>query len=111
MLIEVALAHRDHTPEVSYGTHFFQDLVESHIHPLPLYPDDDKTAFNWDFFENTPNVLNQITPEFSAYGAYIKLIDVSAVAGGYTAEIIMNGEQERALGYIKRQSTGYSQQT
>ena len=102
MLIEVALAHGDQTPEVSYGTHFFQDLVESHIYPLPLYPDDDKTAFNWAFFENTPNVLAQITPQFLTYAPYVKVIDVAAVTGGHTIEIIMNGEQEKALAYVKR---------
>jgi hypothetical protein len=110
MLIEVALAHRGHTPEVSYGTHFFQDLVESCIYPLPLYPDDDQTAFNWGFFENTPNTLARIVPEFTAYSPYIKLIDVSTVTDGCTAEIIMNSEQEKALAFIKRQSTGHSRQ-
>ena len=102
MLIEVALAHGDQTPEVSYGTHFFQDLVESQIYPLPLYPDDDKTAFNWDFIQNTPNVLGEIVPQHSRYAPYIKVIDVSAATGGHTIEIIMNGEQEKALAYVKR---------
>ncbi len=102
MLIEVALARGDHIPEVSYGTHFFQDLVESHIYPLPLYPDDAKTAFNWDFIENTANALPGIVPEFAAYAPYIKLIDVPAATGGPLIEIIMNGEQEKAVAYIKR---------
>jgi hypothetical protein len=102
MLIEVALARGDHTPEVSYGTHFFQDLVESHIYPLPLYPDDPQTTFNWSFFRNTPNKLAEIAPEYASYAPYVKLIDVPAVASGHTLEIIMNGEQEKALGYIKR---------
>ncbi|MBN1583311.1 MAG: PEP/pyruvate-binding domain-containing protein [Anaerolineae bacterium] len=102
MLIEVALAHGEQTPEVSYGTHFFQDLVESQIYPLPLYPDDDKTTFNWKFIQNSPNVLGEIIPQYAHYAPYIKVIDVSAVTGGYTIEIIMNGEQEKALAFIKR---------
>lgn len=102
MLIEVALARDDHTPEVSYGTHFFQDLVESQIYPLPLYPDDAETVFNWPFFRDTPNKLAEIVPEYARSAPYVKLIDVPAATGGHTLEVIMNGEQEKALGYIKR---------
>lgn len=102
MLIEVALARGNHTPEVSYGTHFFQDLVESHIYPLPLYPDDPETFFNWPFFRNTPNQLAQLLPEYANYAPYIKLIDIPAAAGGCAMDVIMNGEEEQALAYIKR---------
>ena len=33
MLIEIARKQRDYTPDPSFGTHFFQDLVEA-FHPL-----------------------------------------------------------------------------
>lgn len=36
VLIEMAVAHNGHMPELSYGTHFFQDLVEAGIHSLAL---------------------------------------------------------------------------
>ena len=36
VLVEMARQKEGRTPEVSYGTDFFQDLVESQIHPLPL---------------------------------------------------------------------------
>lgn len=39
MLIEIAKKKKDYVPEVSFGTHFFQDLVEAKIRYLPLYPD------------------------------------------------------------------------
>ncbi len=102
MLIEVAMAKGDQTPEVSYGTHFFQDLVESHIYPLPLYPDDRDTVFNWEFFNNTPNALPHVLPQYANMAPYLKLIDVPAVTGGCYVEVIMNGEQEKAMAYIKR---------
>ena len=37
VLIEMAVAHNGQLPELSYGTHFFQDLVEAGIHSLPLH--------------------------------------------------------------------------
>jgi len=100
-LIEVALAHGEHAPEASYGTHFFQDLVESHIYPLPIYPDDPGVAFNWDFFDNAPNVLSRVLPDHASHSRYIKVIDVVEASGGRRLEIVMNGEEDKALGYIR----------
>jgi hypothetical protein len=101
VLVEVALASGAHAPEASYGTHFFQDLVEAGIYPLPLYPDDANTVFNWEFFRNAPNVLEQLLPGDAALSDTIKVIDVPAVVDGRKLSIVMNGEQDRALGYLK----------
>lgn len=100
VLVEVALAHGEHAPEASYGTHFFQDLVESGIYPLPIYPDDPKTAFNWRFFEDAPNALSRLLPDDRDSGC-VKVIDVPAVSGGRALEIVMDGEKEQAIGYLK----------
>ncbi|MFN2153606.1 MAG: PEP/pyruvate-binding domain-containing protein, partial [Anaerolineae bacterium] len=100
VLIEVALAHGEHAPEASYGTHFFQDLVESRIYPLPIYPDDPQTAFAWSFFDRAPNVLTSILPGHAGDDT-VKVIDIPEVTGGRHLEIVMDGEQERALGYLK----------
>jgi len=40
VLVEVAREKAGQRPEVSYGTHFFQDLIESNILYLPVYPDE-----------------------------------------------------------------------
>jgi hypothetical protein len=100
-LVEVALAHGEHAPEASYGTHFFQDLVESQIYPIPVYPDDPQTTFNWQFFDEAPNALADILPHAAGTYSYVKVIDVPVVSGGKHLEIIMNSEEERALGYLK----------
>jgi hypothetical protein len=45
MLIEIARLNENFAPDPSFGTHFFQDLVESQIRYLPLYPDDEQIIF------------------------------------------------------------------
>jgi hypothetical protein len=102
MLIEIGLSDGDSTPEVSYGTHFFQDLVEAEIYPLALYPDQGDTAFNWHFFRKSPNALTDLLPEFAAYADYVRVIDVPAVSGGRQLEVIMDDESSQALGYLRR---------
>jgi len=101
VLIEVSLLRGDHAPEVSYGTHFFLDLVEAQIYPLPLYPDDPDTIFNWRFFDKSANALSQVIPDYAKYDAWVKLIDVPAVADGRYLEILMSDEEDQALGYLK----------
>jgi pyruvate,water dikinase len=105
-LVEVALARGGHAPEVSYGTHFFQDLVESQIYPLPLYPDGPDTLFNWKFFDESPNALAKVVPECAPYADYVKLIDVPSVASGRCLKIVMNDEEDQALAYLNREMTG-----
>lgn len=49
MLIEIAKQMGNYTPDLSFGTHFFQDLVEASIRYLPLYPDAEDVIFNEPF--------------------------------------------------------------
>jgi hypothetical protein len=100
-LIEMAQARGDSVPEVSYGTHFFQDLVESRIFPLPLYPDDARTTLNRQFFERAPNALHLLLPEDATHEHYVKVIDVPAVGGGRLMELVMVNEAEEALAYLR----------
>jgi hypothetical protein len=104
VLVEIAMGVGGETPEVSYGTHFFQDLVESSIYPLPLYPNDNGVIFNRTFLDGVPNVLSNLLPDDAPYADCIKVIDVSAASGGRFLEIVMDGEQEQALAYLTNTS-------
>jgi hypothetical protein len=101
MLVEVAFTGASGTPELSYGTHFFQDLVEANIHPLSLYPDDEETVFNERFFYDAPNALVDLLPDDAAYADVVRVIDVPAATGGRYLEVVMNAEEEQALGYVR----------
>ncbi len=104
MLVEVAYFGEGGTrPEISYGTHFFQDLVEANIYPLPLYPDDPTIIYNEDFFAEAANQLSTLLPEDARFEPYIKVIDIPAATGGRTLTIIMNSEEERAIAYFTDQ--------
>jgi hypothetical protein len=99
-LIEIAQTGTEGTPEVSYGTHFFQDLVESQIYPLPLYLSDPDTIFRRPFFEDTPNALAELLPGSADYAQYIKVVDVPSVTGGRHLELIMDSTRDEGLAYL-----------
>ena len=105
ILGEIATARGDETPEVSYGTHFFQDLVEASIYPLPLYPGRKNTFFNHDFFKSARNCLTSISPEDGHLSRFIKVIDIPANTAGKLLEVVMSGDQERAIGFLKSSET------
>ncbi|MCX5977070.1 MAG: PEP/pyruvate-binding domain-containing protein [Coprothermobacterota bacterium] len=102
MLIEVAKRKRDYVPEVSFGTHFFQDLVEAQIRYLPLFPDEDGVLFNEAFFLESPNVLRRWLPSARNLEHVLRLIHVPKVADGATATVIMDGESDKALAFLER---------
>lgn len=100
MLIEIAVARNGITPELSYGTHFFQDLVESNIFPLALYPDTPGILFNYAFINQAPNELTLLLPHDSAYADYIKVINVAEAQPNKLLRVVMSTEESSALGYL-----------
>ena len=102
VLIEIPLTREGVTAEASYGTHFFQDLVETGIFPLPITPGEDGAMLNSRFLTESLNLLAELLPADATYAQYVKVIDVPAVTGGRYLEIVMDGEHGRAVGYLKR---------
>ncbi|MGD9344521.1 MAG: PEP/pyruvate-binding domain-containing protein [Candidatus Aminicenantes bacterium] len=99
-IIEIARKKGNYVPDLSFGTHFFQDLVESDIYYLPLYPDDKDIVFNEKFFQESENILPDVLPEFSDLSHTVKVIDVTKENEDQVLRILMNAEMDRALGFL-----------
>ncbi len=100
MLIEIARKTGDYTPDVSFGTHFFQDLVEAEIRYLPLYPDEDEVAFNEAFLTRSSNLLGELVPEFEELSDTVRVIDVPRAADNQVLYVLMNAELDEAVGVL-----------
>ncbi len=101
MLIEIARKKGNYVPDLSFGTHFFQDLVEANIRYLPLYPDEEENIFNDAFFKNSKNIISELTTEFDGLGDTVKVIDVLSETGGMILKILMNAELDVAYGIFE----------
>ncbi len=99
-LIEIARKKGNYVPELSFGTHFFQDLVESSIRYLPLYPDDPGIEFNEKFLLGSQNYLPDILPESAALADTIHVIDVPHSTNNRILRILMNADLGEAIGFI-----------
>jgi hypothetical protein len=100
VLIEVARQRGNYLPELSFGTHFFQDLVEASIRYLPLYPDDPATAFNEIFLRRSHNVLKDLLPEFAHLEDTLRVIDVPLETGGLVLRMLMNADLDQAVAFL-----------
>ena len=76
--------------------------MEARIYPLPLYPQQDDTVFKTAFFQESPNVLQDLLPSDGKYAEYVRVIDVPATTAGRYLEVVMDSEKGQALGYLRR---------
>jgi pyruvate,water dikinase len=100
MLVEIARTKGGYVPDLSFGTHFFQDLVEAKIRYLAVYPDQEGVVFNEAFFRRSPNALASLVPDYAYLQHVVRVIDIEEVASGCEVSVIMDGEEEEALGYL-----------
>jgi hypothetical protein len=105
VLIEIARQKGGYVPDLSFGTHFFQDLVESSIRYLPLYPDDPDVIFNQAFLTRSPNALRDLAPELAHLEGVLRVIDVPRVTDGLVLRVLMNAELDEAVGVLSTPDT------
>ena len=99
-LIEIARRTGNYVPDLSFGTHFFQDLVEAQIPYLPLYPDEPGNRFNEPFLAQSRNLLPRLLPELAGLQAVVRVIDVPAETGGRRLRVLLNGDADEAVGML-----------
>jgi len=97
MLIEIARQTGSYVPDVSFGTHFFQDLVEAGIGYLPLYPDDDGVVFDERFLLGAGNIFAELAPKYAELADTIRVIDVAAETEGRALKILLNADLDLAM--------------
>ncbi|HSB88587.1 MAG TPA: PEP/pyruvate-binding domain-containing protein [Anaerolineales bacterium] len=98
-LVEIHSGEEPSQP--SYGTHFFQDLVEAHIYPLALELDDPQTVFNPEALLSAPNQLARLVPEEAGWSSGLIVVDLQDLPSRPTLELVMDGEAGIAVAHYK----------
>ncbi len=75
VLGEIAYSDGNLMPELSYGTHFFQDLVETGIFYIAIFPGEEGVTFNIPWLEKFNNQLEEFAPDFGKYRNVVKVFD------------------------------------
>jgi hypothetical protein len=93
------------SPEPSFGTHFFQDLMEAGIYPLAVFLDEKDTIFKRDFFHTTPNRLLDFIKTDERILGTLRLIAVEDFHPHHHMDLVMDGEKSRAIAYLVSEET------
>jgi hypothetical protein len=100
LLVEIAFAREGYTPEVSYGTHFFQDLVEAEIVVTSLFPDEPGGALNEAFLLGAENVLGSLAPELLDCEKVVHVINVPFVRDGDYLHVYTDASTRGGLAFF-----------
>ena len=96
VLVEMAYESSTMMPELSFGTHFFQDLVETDIFYVALFPNRNNVVFNRDLLLDMPNVLSELRPEASKYDGVVHVCET----GGEQLQIFTDLLSRKVLCYF-----------
>jgi hypothetical protein len=77
-IAEIAYKEGSLIPDLSFGTHFFQDMVEMNIFYMAVYPDNEKVVFHTAWMKTMPNLLAELAPDDKKYANVVGVYDVSA---------------------------------
>lgn len=75
-ILEVSETRAGYMPELSYGSHIFQDLVEAEILYGAVFDNEKTLVFSPDFFEALPNDLKTYAPKSAELEEIVKIWDV-----------------------------------
>lgn len=77
-IAEIAYQDGSLIPDLSFGTHFFQDMVEMDIFYMAIYPENKNVVFNKSWIIKQPNILSELVPEDQKYANFVYVGDVNA---------------------------------
>jgi hypothetical protein len=101
VLCEVALMREGLVPEISLGTHFFNDLVEMDMLYLAISPEREGHILNEKWLMTTPNRLTELLPDAGSWESAIRVIDGDDRSNG-TIYLNVDSLKQRAVCYVER---------
>lgn len=78
VICEVAVSGAGYNPDLSYGSHIFQDLVEANILYTAVFENEQTKQYKPEILNKYPNSLPELLPEQAGMKEVVKVLDVSA---------------------------------
>ena len=102
VLCEIVAMHENLVPDVSLGTHFLNELVETDMLYLALFPQRGNNYLRTEWFENSPNRLVQLVPKAGKWADVVKVIEPSSLAGEGSTFLVADAFKQKVLCYFER---------
>ena len=99
VVCELAVMHQGLVPEVSLGTHFFNDLVEMDILYLAVIPGKEAHSLNEQFLRQQPNQLTHLLPSAREWTSALWVVDSEPGENGNSLFLNVDSMQQHAVCY------------
>jgi pyruvate, water dikinase len=100
VICEIVEMNENLIPDVSLGTHFFNDIVEFKMLYLAISPRREENILNKEFLESSPNKLLEFFPGEAKWANAIRVIDSSDIPNGRKIYLNANTINQRAVSYL-----------
>ena len=103
ILCEIVAMHEHLVPDVSLGTHFLNELVETDMLYLALFPQRGDNYLRTEWFENAANRLLQFVPEAGQWEKAIRVVEATGLPNG-TGSVFLDADafKQTAICYLRR---------
>ncbi len=99
VICELALMHAGLIPDVSLGTHFFNDLVEMDMLYLAITPGRDGHVFNEPLILQQPNLLPSLIPSAASLADGLWVVDVDGTESLGSLHLNVDSMRQAAVCY------------
>lgn len=94
-ICEVAYNDAGYHPDLSYGSHMFQDMVEADVYYGAINDNSKTRVYRPEMLKQYPEILEQICPGGQELGEIVKVYDVSG------ASLMLDAKEGRAVCRMK----------
>jgi len=101
VLCEIVAMRDGLVPDVSLGTHFFNELVEMDVLYLALFPGAEGNFLNGEFFTNAPNRFEELLPGENGLSEAVRVIDLAKVPGAPVLRLNADTPAQKVLCHLE----------
>jgi hypothetical protein len=100
VICEIVAMRQDLVPDVSLGTHFLNELVESDLLYLALFPEQGNNFIDGALLEGAPNRLAALVPSAEKWAEVVRVVDAADLAGpGREVLLLADAQAQRVVCY------------
>jgi hypothetical protein len=102
VVCEVASMREGLVPDLSLGTHFFNDLVELDMLYLAVFPEKQGHLINPDLLARAPNRLTKLLSDATGLAHVIRVVDAADLPAGTAIRLYADTVKQEAVCYLDR---------
>jgi hypothetical protein len=104
VLCEIARMHEGLNPDLSLGTHFFNDLVDMNILYMGISPEKKDSILNEGLLRQSPNRLLQLLPDSGSYAEMIYVIDTADICSDCSVLLHVDTFEQKGIVFLSENS-------